>query len=570
MTRNQALAIHLLIVIAIFAIVSASGCRRKETPSTPPAKVGAIQLRDVTQTSGIKFHHTDGSSGRRYIIEPMCAGMATFDYDNDGLIDVYFLNGAPLPGTELDYVPKNRLFRNLGDFQFVDVTEASGAGDEGYGLGVTAGDYDNDGDQDLYLNNGGPDVLLRNNGDGTFSSVTPEVGIDNGDLVGAGAAFLDIEGDGDLDLYAANYLDFHAKEHTPRWDDGFPSYPSPHDFKGIPDRLFRNNGDGTFTDISDESGISAVDGHGMGMVCADVDNDGDTDIFVLNDVEVNYFFRNDGTGKFEECSILAGLGYNAYGQENASMGVDCADINCDGWLDFFMTAYQGEFPVLYRNLGEGRFEDATQETGAGEGSYNHVNWGTGLVDFDQDADVDLFIAHGHTEDNIELRDNSTAYKLPNQLLKNTDTGNFVDATDESGDGLDPVRSSRGTAFDDLDNDGDIDGVVLNAREEPTVLRNEAPKPGHWIQFHLIGVQASRDGVGAHVLVTTGDRTQLREVHSGRGYQSHHGTNLHFGLGDHDHVDRVEVRWLGGHVDIYENVPADKLYQVMEGSSALIP
>ncbi len=545
------------------------GCRRHEPPPAPPP-AGPIQLRDVTRTCGVTFQHKDGSSGRRFIIEPMCAGVATLDYDNDGLIDLYFLCGAALPGTHYNTPPKNRLYRNLGDFQFVDVTEQSGAGDEGFALGVTVGDYDHDGYPDLYVNNAGVDALLRNNGDGTFSNVTIQVGVDNGDVVGAGVCFLDIEGDGDIDLYVGNYLEFDVHEHVERTVQGYPSYPSPRDFNPIPDKLFRNNGDGTFTDVSAESGIGAIAGRAMGMVCADADDDGDTDVFVLCDFAVNLYFENDGTGKFEEAAVLTGLAYNGLGQENASMGVDCADLDNDGKLDFFMTDYQGEFVVYYRNLGDGRFEDATQETHAGDGSYNHVNWGTALIDFDNDGDRDIFIANGHTEDNIDLYSSSTKHKVRNQVLMNKGNGTFVDVSDSCGDGLDPVCASRGVAFDDLDNDGDIDGIVQNSREAPTVLRNDLPPGRHWIQLYLTGTRANRDAVGSRIKVVAGDLSQIDEVHSGRGYQSHFGTRLHFGLGEHDHVDRIEIRWLGGGTSVLENLPADKLYRIIEGRDAAIP
>jgi len=560
-TRDRLLAVPLLLLVAL------ASCRR-QTPQ-PPSPAGPIQLRDVSHQCGVTFLHRDGSSGRRFIIEPMSAGMATFDYDNDGLIDIYLLNGASLPGMQYDVPPKNGLYRNLGDFQFVDVTDQSGAGDTGFGLGVTAGDYDQDGDQDLYVNNAFRDVLLRNNGDGTFSDATDESGVDNGDVVGAGACFLDIEADGDLDLYVGNYLEFDINEHVERTVNGFPSYPSPRDFNPVQDRLFRNDGNGTFTDVSVESGIAAVVGRAMGMISTDADNDGDTDVFVLCDFAVNLYFENDGTGRFEETAVLTGLAYNGLGQENASMGVDCADLNGDGLLDFFMTDYQGEFVVYYRNLGGGRFEDATQETHAGDGSYNHVNWGTGLIDFDNDGDRDIFIANGHTEDNVDLYSSSTSYKVKNQVLMNKGGGYFTDVSETCGDGLAPACASRGTAFDDLDNDGDIDGVVLNAREAPTVIRNESPR-GHWIELLLTGTQANRDGVGSRVTVVAGDLSQIAEVHSGRGYQGHFGTRLHFGLGRRDRVDRLEIRWHGGGTSVLADLTADRLYRVIEGQNVAIP
>ena len=250
------------------------------------------------------------------------------------------------------------------------------------------------------------------------------------------------------------------------------------------------------------------------------------------------------------------------------MGVDCGDVNNDGLLDFFMTSYQTEYPVLYRNQGQGRFEDATLETRAGVGSFAHVNWGTGLVDFDNDGDRDLYIANGHTEDNVDLYDSSTAYKVRNLLLMNTGKGDFVDVSDQGGDGMLPVHSSRGAAFDDLDNDGDIDCVVQNARERPTVLRNESTKARHWIELRLTGIKGNRDAIGARVTVVSGDLTQVAEVHSGRGYQSHFGSRLHFGLGKRNVVDRIEIRWLGGGSDVVEHVQVDRLYRILEGSREL--
>ena len=327
-------------------------------------------------------------------------------------------------------------------------------GDTGFGLGVAAADYDNDGDLDLYVNNYGPNVLYRNNGDGTFSDVTDKAGVGCGDKVGAGASFLDIENDGDLDLYVANYVKFTYENHQIIWEKGFPTYISPRGYQPEPDVLYRNNGDGTFTDASQESGIGQHAGTGMGMVCGDYDNDGDTDIFVLNDVAANFFFVNDGTGKFEEAGLQTGTAYNGNGDETGSMGVDCGDYDNDGWLDLMMTTYQNELPVLYRNLGNGTFEDVTVAANAGDGAYPYVNWGVGLVDFDNDGDKDLFLANGHLQDNVDLYDDSTAYEVRNILLMNQGDGRFVNVSDRCGDGLLPALSSRGAAFDDLDGDGD--------------------------------------------------------------------------------------------------------------------
>jgi len=536
----------------------------------PAQTKGPIQLRDVTGQTGITFRHTDGSSGRRYIIETMSAGLAVFDYDGDGYEDIYFLNGAPLPGAEADVPPTNALYRNLGGWRFVDVTNEAGVGDTGFGLGVTVGDYDNDGDLDLYANNYGPNVLYRNEGNGTFTDVTEAAGVANGNKAGAGACFLDADKDGDLDLYVSSYVQFSPATHVLRTNNGLPAYPGPVDYSPELDALFRNNGDGTFTDVSAASGVSQLSGTGMGMTCGDFDNDGDTDVFVANDGLANFLLRNDGTGKFEEIGVLGGTAYETAGMPQASMGVDCGDYDNDGWLDFYVTSYQRELATLYRNLGDGFFEDVTRLTGAGKGTLAYVTWGNSFVDFDNDGDRDIFVACGHTEDNIDLRDDDTSYMARNVLLMNTGQGQFTDVSDISGDGMRVKLASRGAGFDDLDNDGDVDVVILNSRREPTILRNDTVNDNHWIQVRLRGTKSNRDGVGAHVIVTAGGLVQLDEVHSGRGYQSHHGLRLYFGLGKQDHVDRIEVRWIGGGVDVVEDVDVDQLVVITEGTAKARP
>ncbi|UCE48116.1 MAG: VCBS repeat-containing protein, partial [Phycisphaerales bacterium] len=369
----------------------------------------SIVLRDVTGKTGITFRHTDGSSGQRYIMETVSAGLALFDYDGDGDIDIYFLNGAPLKGSKFKKPPENALYRNEGKWKFTDVTEQARVGDTGYGLGVAVGDYDNDGDPDIYVNNHGPNVLYRNNGDGTFTDITKQGGVANGSKVGAGACFLDSDKDGDLDLYVSNYLDFSYGKHVPVMQRGFPVYATPRYFLPLPDNLYRNNGDGTFTDISKSSGVGQHAGWGMGIVCADYDGDDDTDILIGNDVAENFLFRNDGTGRFDEVGLQAGVAYDLHGDQQGSMGVDCGDYDNDGLLDFYVTSYELQLATLYRNLGEGMFEDVTMLTGAGAGTLPHVTWGNSFVDFDNDGDRDIFVACGHLQDNVEQYDDTKAY-----------------------------------------------------------------------------------------------------------------------------------------------------------------
>ena len=530
---------------------------------------GQILLTDVAAQSAVTFRHTDGSSGKRYIVETVSAGLALFDYDNDGLIDVYFLNGAPLKGTKVEEAPRNSLYRNLGGWKFVDVTEATGLGDIGYGLGVAVGDYDNDGDPDVYLNNYGPNVLYRNNGDGTFTDVTESAQVGHGDRVGAGACFLDMEGDGDLDLYVSNYLEFSYARTVSAMIGGNPTYAAPVHYRPVPDTLYRNNGDGTFTDVSAASGIAAHAGWGMGITCADYDNDGDTDVFIGNDVAENFLFQNDGQGHFEELGLMAGTAYKGNGNPSASMGVDSGDYDNDGLLDFYVTSYQQELATLYRNTGDSIFEDVTMQSGAGAGTLPNVTWGNSFVDFDHDGDRDIFVACGHLQDNVDKYDDVSSYHQYNILLANTGAGKFVDVSQESGDGLRVRRSSRGAGFDDLDNDGDVDVVILNSRTEPTLLRNDSPRKGRWLQIQLRGTKTNRDGVGAHVIVKAGDLMLIDEVHSGRGYQSHYGTRLYFGLGQAKQIDRIEVRWIGGGTDVFQNVSTNQRITLVEGSSSPI-
>ena len=326
---------------------------------------GPILFRDATAQTGIAFRHTDGGSGRHYMAETVASGLATFDYDGDGRIDIYFLNGRPLRGNPSKETAKNALYRNAGGFQFVDVTDKAGVGDAGYGLGVAVGDYDNDGHPDVYCDNFGPNVLFRNNGDGTFTDVTARAGVARGPFLGAGANFLDIDGDGYLDLFVSNYVDFTYENHRTATIRGRSNYAGPRDYSPQPNHLYRNNRDGTFTDISAESGIAAHAGAGMGTVCLDYDNDGRTDIFVCNDQRWDFLFHNEGDGKFKEVGLAAGVACNFAGVPTSSMGADAGDYDNDGRLDLVVTDYFSEMSVLHHNLGDGLFEDVAAQAGLG-------------------------------------------------------------------------------------------------------------------------------------------------------------------------------------------------------------
>lgn len=517
-----------------------------------------IKLTDVTAESGIQFRHTDGGSGRRYIVEYISAGLALFDYDADGDIDIYFLSGAPHPGSDFDTPPRNILYRNDGNWRFTDVTQKAGVGHTGHGLGVAVGDFNSDGHEDLYINNFGENVLYRNNGDGTFADVTKQAGVANGRRVGAGTNFVDIDADGDLDLFVGNYVKFSYDKHIVRTQQGFAGYVSPRDYEADADTIYRNNGDGTFTDISTESGIAKKRATSMGSVCADYDQDGDLDIFVANDVAANFLYENNGRGEFREAGLLRGFAYDSKGSVHGSMGVNCGDVDGDGRLDFHVTSYQNEVATLYKNTPGNFLMDVTAKAKAGIGTRSQVTWGNAFVDFDNDGDRDLFVACGHLYDNVAQFNNAASYEARNLLFVNDGKGKFRKAS--SSDGLEVQLSSRGAAFADMDNDGDLDTVVLNINARPTLLRNDTKNLNNWFAIELSGPQ-NRFGIGARIELTAGGRKTVQHVHSGQGYQSHYGTRVHFGLGTAQKVDLIEVFWPGGKRETFKTTQVRKMVRL---------
>jgi hypothetical protein len=529
----------------------------------------AIVFHDQTAESGIGFVHSDGGCEKKYIMENVSAGLALLDYDNDGLVDIYFLTGTPLKGCPPNPKIRNALYHNEGNWRFTDVTEKSGLGDGGYGLGVAVGDYDNDGFLDIFLNNDGPNKLFHNNGDGTFTDVTEKAGLGGDTRMGAGAVFFDMDKDGDLDLFVANYVQFSYDKHVIQTMRGFPIYLGPPYYPSERHFLYRNNGDGTFTDVSRESGIADLRSSGMGAVGCDYDDDGDTEIFLANDMGGNFLLDNDGKGHFAEKGLLSGFAYDIHGEEHGSMGVDCGDYDNDGRFDFYVTSYQGQFATLYRSIGGGILEDVTLVTGAGEGTFTPVTWGNSIVDLDNDGFRDIFVACGHLQTNIELWNDVGTYKNTNLVLQNMGNGKFVNASDKAGDGLAVRESSRGAAFDDLDNDGKVDIIIVNSRTKPTILRNDSTGQGNWLQVELRG-KTNRFGVGSQVRVTAGDLTLVDEVHGGRGYQSSYGMRLYFGLGKRDTVDRIEVRWLGGITERFDAAGVNRRILLVEGQGQKLP
>ncbi len=497
-------------------------------------------------------------------METTCSGLGLFDYNNDGYLDIYFPNGAVLPGATREVSPPNRLYRNNGNMTFTDVTEETGVGDRSYSYGCVAADYDNDGDADLYVVNYGPNVLYRNNGDGTFTDVTELAGV--GDpRQGAAAVFLDIENDGDLDLFVTNYLKIDLKKHKTCYREDIPVYCSQLDYPSEYDILYRNNGDGTFSDISKEAGVYNSS-TGMSVVCTDYDNDGFQDIFVVNDALPNFLYHNLGNGTFEEAGLYAGVAYDLNGSPQGNMGAQFGDFDEDGFIDLITTNYQRQMVAVYKNISGMLFQDICLESGIGPHTVPQVTWGVGILDFDHDADRDVFISTGHLQDSVDLYDKSTSYKLTNLFFCNQGNGKFENISEQCGSGLQIRKSSRGASFGDLDNDGDIDIVISNARDRADVLQNDSESKGHWIQIETIGTQSNRDGVGARIRITIEGKTRIEDVRSGGTYAGMNDMRVHFGLGNHDSIDRIQIRWPSGITDTLEEVSVDQILTVTEGMS----
>lgn len=517
-----------------------------------------IRFHDVTETSQLVFKHQDGSDGNRYLVELMGAGICSFDADSDGLIDVFMLNGYGLSRggkRQPDDLQSCKLFRNRGAFKFTDCSPQSGVWVEGYALGVTAGDYNHDGFNDLYVSTYGFNTLLENNGDGTFADVSQSAGVRGQGEFGAGVTFLDVNNDGNLDLFVGNYVEFDFNRHFELAPKAFPYSPGPKDYPPSRDRLFLNRGDGSFEDVSKSSGIADSAGPSMGVVAADFDDDGDIDIFVACDGAANLLYQNDGTGKFTEEAIFVGAAFDMRGNANGGMGVDAADINGDGLIDLFVTDYSNQFPEIFLNgKPAGVFEDVARRLQVGLEVYLHVKWGIGLMDFDLDGDVDAFVCNGHLLENAKEIEPNTSYGVPNAVLENQNRKLFRTVTKETGDALAVAESSRGAAFDDLDNDGDIDAVILNCDSVNQVLENRQLGSNDWIGFRLVGTEANRSAVGTKLVVKYGGQERTLWKLNGRGYQSFFGERLHIGLGaDRESssgtapsksVDEVLVYWPG--------------------------
>ncbi len=527
-------------------------------PSSPEPDDITVVFADVTTAAGIDFVHVDGFSGEYYYVETFGSGAAFVDVDGDGWQDVYLTNGtllaAAADAARNADPPVNHLYRNQRA-TFTDITAGSGAGDANYSAGCAVADYDNDGDQDIYVTNFEMNRLLRNDGTGRFEDVTERVAV--GDRRwSTGAGFFDYDNDGDLDLMAVNYVDFRFHNNVVCKKGKHRSYCEPDSYDPVGDVLYRNDG-GTFSDVTETAGVSLL-GRGLGLAFSDYDRDGDTDVYVANDGTMNFLYENQ-QGSFAEAGLRAGTRYNTDGRAEAGMGVDFGDIDNDGSMDLYVTNFSGETNTLYVNDSRGEFRDATAGVGLAHPSFMPLGFGTKFLDYDNDRFLDLFVVNGHVMDIIAEVNSEQTYAQTNQMMRNTG-GQFADVSASLGPGLKVVEVSRGAAVSDYDNDGDLDILVTNVAARPTLLRNDGGNKHHWLIVELVGTR-HRDALGSRVVCTSDDGVkQVRERQSGSSYLSSHDHRLHFGLGNAVVAD-LAIDWADGAVQHISGVSADQMLRI---------
>jgi hypothetical protein len=539
------------------------------------ASASPVQFVNIAREAGLNIPNVWGDPDhKRYIIEAKGSGLAFFDYDNDGWLDIYLTNGTRLGEKWPDgKAPTSQLFRNNRDGTFTNVTEKSGLARTGWQTGVCVGDYDNDGWDDLFCCFWGHNILFRNNGDGTFTDVTRKSGIyDEQIRWGAGCTFLDYDRDGHLDLFVCNYIRLDPAK-TPAAGDppvcqwkGIPTMCGPRGLPGDTNVLFHNNGDGNFTDVSEKSGIlKPGPRYSITAVSYDFDNDGWPDIYVAVDSEPSILFHNNHDGTFTDVAVMTGCAYSENGHEQAGMGVAVADYDCDGWLDMFKTNFADDTCNLYHNNGDGTFSDVSFASGVGIHN-QYVAWGCGFIDFDNDGWPDILQINGHVYPEIDGHDIGQTYKNPRLVYQNMGNGKFKDVSSAMGSGITERFSSRGAAFGDYDNDGDIDVLILNMSDLPSLLRNDGGNKQNWIKIKLVGTKCNRTAIGARVRVVTGGHSQIDEVHSGSSVMSQGDLRLHFGLGKAQAVDLIEVKWpTTQKIEKITQVKANQILTIREGS-----
>ena len=548
-----------------------AGATGNRLAGKPASSFSPIRFRNTADKAQLYFVLSNDASARKYQVETMTGGVAVIDYDNDGWMDIYFVNGAELPAMKKSS-PKfwNRLYRNNRDGTFIDVTERAGVNAEGYSMGAAVADYDNDGDQDLYVAGVNRNILFRNNGKGQFNDVTAKAGVSGvdpklGKMWAVASAWMDYDNDGDLDLFVVNYCKWSPEldPYCGATKEGWRTYCFPDRYEGLPNQLFRNNGDGTFADVSTQSGLAKHIGKGMGIAIADYDGDGFVDVFVANDTLPNFLFRNNGSGGFEEVGLTAGVAVNDGGRPVSGMGVDFRDYDNDGLPDLIVSALEGETYPLFRNLGKGYFADTTWQSGLGAETVKRSGWSLGFFDFNNDGFKDLFTVNAHVNDNIELYNNQT-YRQPNSVYAGAGSGAFLDASREAGADFQIKRAHRGCAFADFDNDGRVDVVTTSLNEPVELFRNESTGDNHWLAIRLVGAKSNRDGIGAKIKVVRADGDVLfNHVTTSVGYSSSSDVRAHFGLDKEKVVKLIEIRWPSGAIQSLKEVAADRVLTITE-------
>ena len=526
-----------------------------------------VHFTDVRKSAGITFLQDSTQTEEKLYLETMGTGVAWLDYDQDGLMDLYFVQSGP---TEI-YKPaqplRSALYHNNGDGTFTEVTEKAGVGGEGhYGQGVAVGDYDNDGYPDLYVTGYQRAILYHNNGDGTFTDVTAKAGVADEGGWSTSAAWIDYDKDGYLDLVVANYIEWSAKNNL--WCGehrlGYRSYCHPGNYKGQKIKLYHNNHDGTFTDVSDSSGVGKPEAKGMGVVVADFNNDGWPDIAIANDSWPNFLFINKHDGTFQDVSFLSGIAASEDGRYEAGMGIDAADLDGDGWQDIYITHLDFELNRLYHNNRDGTFTDATFSSGIGNKAILLSGVSMKFMDYDNDGCPDILQINGAMVDNVQLYHSEVSYKEPLLMFRNLGKGQFEKASDALGPDFNRSIAGRGLAVADFDNDGDVDVVTNNRGDYPSLLRNDGGNANHWLEVLLIGTKSNRDGTGSSLKLTAGDFVRVEQGKGGMSYMSASDPRIHFGLAKRTKIDSLEITWPSGQVDRLKEVPLDKIIAVKEG------